>query len=106
MSKQEGHSAWIRWRNRFRLYLSISLAILALINAAIKFWGEWELFLTAILGHIFFGQLIVAFLYDKNMNVGGGGADLSDGSVARGMAITFAVIGYGVMFLFNGYPWQ
>ncbi|CAH1045120.1 hypothetical protein HPTD01_3598 [Halomonas sp. TD01] len=53
-----------------------------------------------------FWQLIVAFLYDKNMNVGGGGADLSDGPVARGIVITFAIIGYGVMFLFNGYPWQ
>ncbi|MGY4879223.1 hypothetical protein ACLUEY_15235 [Vreelandella aquamarina] len=105
MNKKEHYSVWIRWRNRYRLYVSIAVGMLAVINAVIRFWGDWEYFYTAILGHAFFGQLIVAFLYDKYMCVGGGGADLKDGPVARGMGIVFAVIGYGVMFLFNGSPW-
>lgn len=106
MNKKNIYPAWIRWRNRYRLYVSIALATLAVLNVVTKFWGEWELFFGAFIGYGLFWQLIVAFLYDKNMNVGGGGADLSDGPVARGIVITFAIIGYGVMFLFNGYPWQ
>lgn len=106
MSKPDSNSAWGQWRNRYRLYISITLAIVAMINAVIKFWGEWELFFGAFIGHGLFWQLIVAFLYDKPMIIGPGSTDLEDGIVARGIAITFAVIGYGVMFLFNGYPWR
>ena len=104
MNKKNIYPVWIRWRNYCRLYISIVLAVLAVINAVIRFWGDWGYFYGALICHWLFWQSIVAFLYDKNMNIGGGGADLSDGSVARGMAITFSLIGYGVMFLFNGYP--
>lgn len=106
MNKKNIYPVWIRWRNRYRLYVSIALATLALINAVIRFWDDWGYFYAAMLGHAFFGQLIVAFFYDKDMSLGGGGADLSDGPVARGIALVFGVVGYGVMFLFNGSPWQ
>lgn len=106
MSRQGCGCSWIRWRNRYRKYVSVVLAMAAATNAAMKFWGEWELFFGALIGHGLFWQLIVAFLYNKNMNVGGGGADLSDGPAARGIVITFAIIGYGAMFFFNGYPWR
>ncbi|GHE21151.1 hypothetical protein GCM10017767_16720 [Halomonas urumqiensis] len=105
MSKLKAQSAWIRWRSRYRLYLSFLLAILALVNAVVRFWGEWELFFGALIGHGLFWQLIVAFLYDKPMIIGPGGADLDDGPAARGIALTFAITCYGVMFLFSGYPW-
>jgi hypothetical protein len=107
MSVNNTYIVWIRWRNRYRLYASIILATLAMINAVIKFWGDWGYFYTALIGHFFFWQSIVAFMYDKTMfMIGGGSAHLSDGPVARGMAITFAIIGYSLMFLFNGYPWK
>jgi hypothetical protein len=79
--------------------------MVAVANAVVRFWGEWGLFYTSLIGHFFFWQLLVAFLYDKNMNVGGGGADLKDGHAARGVVLTFAIAGYGIMFLFSGYPW-
>jgi hypothetical protein len=80
--------------------------MLAVINAVIRFWGEWDYFYTALIGHFLFWQSIVAFLYDKNMNLGACGADFGDRAIARGIALTFSLIGYGVMFLFNGYPWR
>lgn len=108
MNNNDAYLVWIRWRNRYRLYVSIALATLAVINAVIRFWGgDWGYFYTALIGHFLFWQSIVAFLYDKYMfMIGGGSVDLKDGAAARGMAITFAIIGYSLMFLFNGYPWK
>lgn len=106
MSKPYFQSSWVRWRNRYRWHISIFLALVAISNAVTRFWGEWELFFGALIGHVIFGQAIVAFLYDKPMVFGPGGADLEDGLGARVIAIIFAITGYCVMFLFNGYPWR
>lgn len=106
MNNNDAYSVWIRWRNRYRLYVSIALAILAVINAVFRFWGDWVYFYTALIGHFLFWQSIVAYLYDRDMNLGGCGANYGDGFVVRVIAIVISIIGYSLMFLFNGYPWK
>lgn len=93
-------SAWIRWRNRYRGKVVCLLIFAAILNAVLSFWGEWLTFSICIIGHFFFGQAIRAFLYDKDMTFGPGGASMEDGPAARSIAIIFAILGYFAMFFY------
>lgn len=104
MVSEEGVEAWFRLRNRWRKCFMLLLAFAAVLNAVIRFWGEWEYFFGALIGHYFFGQAIKSYLYDRTMWLGLGGAAMEDGTGARVFAATLAFLGYFAMFFFNGYP--
>jgi hypothetical protein len=48
-----------------------------------------------------FGQSVWAYLYDKNMVIGPGGAYMKDGVVARNIALVFSVFGYLVFYFYG-----
>lgn len=59
-------------------------------------------FFTILAAQFLFGQSVWAYLYDKHMVIGPGGAYMKDGVVARNIALVFSVLGY-LVFYFYGY---
>ncbi len=102
---KDGVELWFRLRDRWRKHFVLLLAFAAILNAVIRFWGEWEYFFGALLGHYFFWQALQAFFYDRTMFFGPGSASMEDGAGARVFAAILAFTGYFAMFFFNGYPW-
>lgn len=102
---KDGVDLWFRLRDRWRKYFILLLAFSAILNAVIRFWGEWEYFFGALIGHWIFWQAVKAYLYDRTIWLGLGGAAMEDGTGARILAAILAFTGYFAMFFFNGYPW-
>jgi hypothetical protein len=90
---------------KYRVYILWFMVFLSFLNAALRFWGEWEYFIGVLVGQLFFGQAAQSYFYDKYISFGGGGVRVEDGSVPRLIAFVLALIGYFTLFLFNGYPW-
>lgn len=98
MSNNTTDSAWLRIRDRYRIFVVWALAIVPVVYSIWHYWGVWTIFLGALAGHWLFWQAIVAYLYDKT--IWPGGAALEDGVAVRRGVAAFAVAGYVTMFFY------
>lgn len=76
-------------------YLILLIMVLsALSNEILRFWGVWEHFYTAGLGHILFGQAVFAYTRGGTVRIGPGGIDKDGSPIGR------AVLGGAAFLLF------
>lgn len=89
---------------RYRYLILLLMVAASLVNAAVRFFGDWSNFWTALMLQGWFGQAVFAYLRGGWVAIGPGGlpkdASPTSRAVLAGVAFAIYLVGFG----FDGYP--
>ncbi|WP_249979062.1 hypothetical protein [Vreelandella olivaria] len=70
----------------------------AFLHAAVRFWGDWKYFFGVLLFHVLFGQAVQAYLWGRDIFLGGGVVRVNDGKGVRLIAFIIYFVLYLAVF--------
>ena len=101
MEKENG---CLRFLKRYRYSILLLMVAASLLNAFVRFIGEWGDFWTALMLQAWFGQAVFAYLRGGWVAIGPGGLPKDANPVWRALLAGCAFAIYLICFGFAGYP--
>lgn len=82
------------------------MVVISVANAIVRFWGSWDYFFGVLIVQFLCWQGIRSYLYGRNISSIGAVILASDSNKARLCASVAMFVGYLVVFMFSGAPWN
>ncbi len=101
MEKENG---CLRFLKRYRYLILLLMVAASLLNAFVRFIGEWGDFWTVLIMQAWFGQAVFAYLRGGWVAIGPGGLPKDANPVWRALLAGCAFGIYLICFGFAGYP--